>query len=145
MGPAVVRMPIVRGGPQDELRSQPAQDGNERVLLGLTRAQAAVAAVEEVQGDGPERGRGVLGLPPPLLRRAAGAGFSPRQVQNAHAPPGLGEYREGTAAAELDIVWVGADGQHVESVGRQHQRVTSWRVLGSRVNCSKSAFWKRSP
>ncbi|MCZ7652578.1 MAG: hypothetical protein M5U13_15975 [Thermoanaerobaculia bacterium] len=114
MGPAVVGVAVGGGGAEHELRAQRPQRGDQRLLLGRPGPQAAVAAVEEVERHRAEQRGGPLGLGAALGDGAAGAHLARRQVEDADPPPGAGEAGEGTPAAELDVVRVGADREDVD-------------------------------
>ncbi len=114
MGAAVVGVAVAGGGAEHQLRPPGAELGDQGILLGRTVAQAAVAAVEEVQLHGAQHPRRLFGLGPPLLGRAASALLAPREVQEADLPPLRRQQGESAAAAQLHVVRMGADGENVE-------------------------------
>ena len=110
----MVGMPVLRGGRQDKAGSSLSQLSDQRVLLVATRSQRSVAAVEKVKLRPQDRG-GSTRLRSPSLGVAARAGLSRGQVEDPHAASALDQPGQGSAATQLDVVGMSADGEGVET------------------------------
>ncbi len=112
-------MAVGRGRRGDQLGAQPPQLGDQRVLLRGSAAQRAIAAVEEGELGGAQELGGALGLALPLGGRSARARLTAGEVEDPDPAARAGELGERRAAAELDVVRVGADREDVDGAHRR--------------------------
>src|SRR5437773_5066024 len=116
--PDVVGVPVFGVRRQDEPRLLASDEIDEQELLLAPRREAAVPEVQRLaQRRSEDLGR-ALGLLSALSGVTAGSHLPARQVHDSKTPAPGGESGERARAAELDVVGVRGDGQHVNRHAR---------------------------
>ena len=99
-----------RGG-EDETRLHPADDRGELEGVGGLEFELGVAVERDELDRGAEQLGGAFRLGGALRGCAVGAGLAAGADDQVHVPAGAGFLRDDAADAELEVVWVRAEGE----------------------------------
>ena len=111
---SVIRMSILRRGPENHLRPQATNDVDQGVFFRVSRSQRAVATIEKLDCLGAQNLRCPAGLFHPFCGRTPGTRLTSGQMHDGDASPAGGEERQRTATGELDVVGVRSDCQNID-------------------------------